>query len=164
MDAIAIVDRNWGIAKEGKQFCHLPEDLGHFATLTKSRGGIVVYGRKTLEQLPYAKPLEGRTNYVLSKTLSSVDGATVYHDTSELPEEVWNFGWVIGGSDIYYKLYAHCERAIITRVLDNFDCDKFFPPIDLMGWYLEYQSKTLYSTYRNTPYRFEVWRNTCLRK
>ncbi len=164
MDAIAIVDRDWGIAKEEKQFCYLPEDLEHFANLTKSRGGLVVYGRKTLEQLPYGNPLEGRKNYILSRSLTSVDGATICQDISELPKEVWNFGWVIGGSDIYYKLYPHCETAIITRVLNNYNCDKFFPPVDVIGWYLDHQTQTLYSSYKHTPYRFEIWRNPCLKK
>ena len=47
MNAIAAVDRNWAIGREGGLLFHLPSDMKRFRDLTV--GGTVILGRKTLE-------------------------------------------------------------------------------------------------------------------
>ena len=53
MKAIAAVDKNWGIGKDGKLLAHLPGDLKYFRENTL--GKVLIMGRKTLESLPGGK-------------------------------------------------------------------------------------------------------------
>ena len=65
MNAIAAVDRNWAIGREGGLLFHLPTDMKHFRDLTV--GGTVILGRKTLETFPGGKPLKDRRNIVITR-------------------------------------------------------------------------------------------------
>ena len=44
--------------------------------------------------------------------------------------------WVIGGSSVYQEAIAHprLDKIYITRILRDYDCDTFFPPLDLHKW------------------------------
>ena len=55
MKAIAAVDQNWAIGNKGQLLVHISEDMKNFRRLTS--GKTVIYGRKTLETFPHAKPL-----------------------------------------------------------------------------------------------------------
>ena len=54
MKAIAAVDQNWAIGNKGNLLVHISEDMKNFRRLTL--GKTVIYGRKTLETFPHAKP------------------------------------------------------------------------------------------------------------
>ena len=47
MNAIVIVDKNWGIGRDNNLLVHLPSDLKYFKE--KTTGKVIVIGRKTLE-------------------------------------------------------------------------------------------------------------------
>ena len=66
--AIAAVDREWGIGRNGKLLFSIPDDLKQFKQ--KTMGTYVIMGRKTFESLPGAKPLPGRDNIVITKSES----------------------------------------------------------------------------------------------
>ena len=44
--------------------------------------------------------------------------------------------WVIGGASVYQEAIAHprLDKIYITRILRDYDCDTFFPPLDLHKW------------------------------
>ncbi len=135
MILIANVDKNWSIGKDNKLLMSIPEDMKFFKDTTM--GHTVVMGRKTLESLPGGRPLEGRTNIVLSRDASyTVNGADVVHGVEELQEIIKSAGdkeiYVIGGMSIYEALEPLCDLAYITRMDYSFDADAFFPKLDEM--------------------------------
>lgn len=152
MNLIAIVDRNWGIAREGKQICTIPEDLRRFRELTM--GGTVIMGRKTYEAIGSALP--GRRNIVISKTLSSGDRFEV----TPVILDFWPFAgnlWAIGGESIYRQLLPYCDRAYITYVDADLGADQFCPDLDASSdWVLESSSGTM--TCDGLPYQFREYR------
>ena len=50
MNAIVVVDQNWGIGREGNLLVHLPGDLKYYKE--KTIGNHIIVGRKTLESFP----------------------------------------------------------------------------------------------------------------
>jgi dihydrofolate reductase len=93
-------------------------------------------GRKTYDSI--GKPLDGRTNVVLSKNdrfnppgvivARSMEEALSHNAVYDRPV------WIIGGADIY-TLGLRCAHAIEqTLVLDRFKCDTFFPNVQLGRW------------------------------
>ena len=64
MKLIAAVDKNWAIGNKGQLLVSIPQDQKMFRDETM--GKVIVMGRKTLESLPGAQPLYGRTNIVLT--------------------------------------------------------------------------------------------------
>ncbi len=61
---IVAVDRNWAIGKNNKLMWSIPADMKFFREKTK--GNIVIMGRKTLESFPQGQPLKGRVNIVIT--------------------------------------------------------------------------------------------------
>ncbi len=144
MKAIAVVDRNFAIGKEGGLLFHLPSDLAHFKAETL--GGIVIMGRKTLDSMPGGKPLPGRHTMVLSRSLEP--GLWV----REKKGKKWLFGVfsdpqslldfldlreddprtiaVCGGEQIYRMLLPYCSELVLTEVdAEAKDPDAYFPDI-----------------------------------
>ncbi|MDD6023051.1 MAG: dihydrofolate reductase [Oscillospiraceae bacterium] len=140
MQILVNVARNGGIGFRGDQLFYIPSDLHRFRRLTL--GKTIVMGRRTLEALPGKKPLPGRTNLILSSTLSHVPGAEVFQTLSGLfqrlqpcdPEDIF----IIGGGSVYDALLPYCRRAKITRTYAAPEADTFFPSLDTIpGWELE---------------------------
>lgn len=140
MKLIAMVDRNWGIGKNGKQPIHIPTDLKRFKELTKN--STVIMGRKTLEALPGGRPLPDRHNIVLSHNPDfKVDGAIVAHDIVELLDIAPKDAFVIGGETVYRELLPCCNTAYVTKVQGFFFADRFCPDLDeLSGWRVRTES------------------------
>ena len=69
MNVIVAVDQNWAIGKDGDQLVYLSEDLKRFRALTT--GHPVILGRKTLATFPGGRPLKGRRNLILSRSMGA---------------------------------------------------------------------------------------------
>ncbi|MBQ4061749.1 MAG: dihydrofolate reductase [Christensenellaceae bacterium] len=143
MKAILAADLNFGIGKNNELLAHIPEDLKRFKSITM--GKPVIMGRKTYESLPGKKPLPGRENIILSRTLESAEGFIVVNSKEELfsilkdPDEAF----VIGGGEIYKLLLPYCTDIYLTVIEHIFDADTFFPNITLLAeWELKGVSKT----------------------
>lgn len=118
----------------------------------------VIMGRKTWESLPDAhRPLKGRVNIVLSRLASGGSIADTFmekpttesendshravlfagsldmalREAEALPDI--NKAFVIGGANVYAQAMEHpdCEKIYLTEVQGEFECDAFFPKIDL---------------------------------
>lgn len=132
---IAAVDRNLAIGKNNRLIYRVPEDMRRFRTLTA--GNTVLYGRKTLESFPDAKPLKNRRNIVLSRNYVNSSGfenlvvaRSVEEVVSLIPEGETAF--VCGGESVYRALLPFCDRAMLTEIdAETEGCDAFFP--DLRG-------------------------------
>ena len=163
ISAIVAVDKNWGIGFEGRLLEHLPPDMKYFKELTM--GNIVIMGRKTWDSLPI-KPLLGRSNIILSRTLQR--GSWIYDDEAHYIQFVPtitehdlkafqnspNHLFVIGGGEIYKQLLPYCDRVYVTLIEKSHDnVDTYFPNLDKdPNW--EVSTCTELRDYENIPYAF----------
>lgn len=123
MKAIVAVSDNWGIGNDNELLFHIPEDMRFFKNMTS--GHPVVMGHNTYESI--GKPLLNRKNYVLSRDTSlSIDGVTVIHDISQIPDD----SFVIGGESIYKILLKYCDIVFVTKIHRTKKCNKYFPNLD----------------------------------
>ncbi len=124
---IAAHDEHLLIGKDGKIPWHYPEDLRHFKRRTM--GHPVVMGRKTYESIG-SKPLPGRTNVVISRTLRDND-VRVYHSLEqalgELEEEDHEMIFIAGGSEIYRQSMPLADFLNITLIHHTWKGDVYFP-------------------------------------
>jgi dihydrofolate reductase len=134
---IVAADENNGIGKNNNLLCYLPNDLKFFKQTTL--GTPVVMGRKTYESI--GKPLPGRRNIVLSKTLKSLDGCEVFNDLETalmvLASTTNEKCFIIGGDSIYKIALPIAQIVYLTRIHHKFDADAFFPKLEESQWQLE---------------------------
>lgn len=141
---IAAVSKNGGIGFKGDLPWRLKNEMQYFNRITsevKREGAqnAVIMGRNTWLSIPNKfKPLKGRMNVVISKTLSSVpEGVLLYPKLTEALKSL-NVNnsiekcWVIGGSGLYNESIKdlNCQYLYITKIDQEFECDTFFPEID----------------------------------
>ena len=136
MKIIVIHDARYGIAKNGKQFIHITEDLRWFRKITGDHP--VAMGRVTAEQLPGKKPLKGRENIVLSRTMRKsmdlMDNGFKIGSMTAI-DKMDNEAFIIGGATVYNQVLSLdwtrtpavkplVDEIYGTHVLHDFDCDK----------------------------------------
>lgn len=129
---IVAVARNGVIGDKNSLLWHISEDLRNFKRVTS--GHPVVMGRNTY--LSLGRPLPGRTNVVVSRTVAQIEGCRVVRSLEEAfalfpaDEEVF----VIGGAQIYAQTLGVADRLYITRVEHDYDGDTSFPEWDRSQW------------------------------
>ena len=137
MELIVAVYDDWGIGCCGTQPIALSADRKFFRETTK--GAMVIAGRKTIGDFPGQKPLPGRVNVALTRTVKEIPGFTVC-DSPEAAMELAKSAercFVIGGGSVYKQMLPYCDAAYITKVHTVTDCDTYFPNLDEMeDWYL----------------------------
>ena len=162
MILIAAADKKWGIGNKNELLVHIPADQKFFRETTT--GKTVVMGRKTLESLPGGKPLKDRTNIVLSATPGyNPEGVTVCADKESLLEEIKKYPedsvFLIGGAKVYEELLPYCNKALITRIDQVFEADKFMPDLDTLSeWEITDSSEE--QTYFDMVYHFLTYERT----
>ena len=131
LKAIAAVSQNGVIGKKGDLPWRLPNDLKWFKKITM--GHILLMGRKTWESLP--GPLPGRENWVLSRSLESVDGIRIFRSLDEVNREIGNRSlFIMGGGELYALTLKDCHELYLTEVNQVVeDGDAFFP--DHLKWF-----------------------------
>lgn len=159
---IASADKNWGIGYKNRLLARVPEDMKNVSE--KTRGKVIVMGRKTLESFPGGKPLPGRTNIVLTSNRNLImDGAVIVHDIPQLTEVLRDYQgevYVFGGESVYRQLIPRCTRAYITRFFAEFEADAFLPDFDsLEGWKLVDEKRPQVSK-TGLTYQFLEYRTT----
>lgn len=141
---IAAVDQKWGLGKNNDLAWHLPADMKHFKKLTTEtyfphKQNAVIMGRKTWESIPKKfRPLPGRKNVILSKTLSKAPESTeLYRSLKEAVQSLSTQDaiekiYIIGGSKLYNHTLQNLipDKLYITFLYKDFDCDVFLdePP------------------------------------
>jgi dihydrofolate reductase len=137
MELIVAVYDDWGIGCCGTQPIALSADRKFFRQMTK--GAMVIAGRKTIGDFPGGKPLPGRVNVALTRTVSEMPGFTICRSPEEALElaKTAEKAMVIGGGSVYRQMLPYCDTAIVTKVHCTTDCDTYFPNLDEMeDWYL----------------------------
>ena len=125
--AIVAMAENSVIGNAGTIPWHLPEDFKFFKATTM--GHAILMGRKTYESI--GKPLPGRENIVLSRTMPETSGVTVIRSLDELKELENKLDgrdlFVIGGEEIYRLLLPRVQELYVTKVPRSIDGDTRFP-------------------------------------
>jgi dihydrofolate reductase len=115
----------------------LKEDMARFRKLTE--GWPCIMGRKTWESLP-KKPLPGRLNIVISRTLPAVEdsfsGALAFSSLEEALRHCAEYQkvFICGGASVYAEALALADKIELTVIHRRYDGDVFFPEIDSRQW------------------------------
>jgi len=130
---IAAMSKNRVIGKDNTLPWSLKADMEHFKKLTL--GWPCIMGRKTWESLP-KRPLPGRPNIVISRSLSDVTGAKVFPSLQEAVhhcagnEKVF----ICGGASIYAEALGLANRIELTMIYKQYEGNAFFPEINTAQW------------------------------
>ena len=126
--AIVAMASNRVIGRAGKLPWHLPEDLKFFKRTTL--GHPILMGRKTFESI--GRPLPGRTNIVLSRSMPPREGIEVIRDLSELPRVCSEAQkvFLIGGAQLFGELLPQCDGLFLTWIEQEHEGDVMLPPFD----------------------------------
>lgn len=132
------------IGRDGTMPWHLPEDLAHFKARTL--GHPVIMGRRTWESFPARfRPLPGRTNIVVSRTLAATAEEDPHDARTAGAVVVPDFGaalaaadeadgldlvWVIGGATLYEQALDVATLAEVTVIDTDADGDTHAPALD----------------------------------
>lgn len=136
MNAIVVVDKNWGIGKNNDLLFSLPEDMKYFREKTLNK--TVVMGSNTLKSFPGGKPLKNRNNIVLFPGGEKRADCVVVENLKELKQELTKLPeddiFIIGGAMMYKTMIPFCKRVYVTKVDADGGATVFFPNLDQMGW------------------------------
>lgn len=179
LNCIAAVSQNMGIGKDGDlPWPPLRNEFKHFQRMTttssaEGKQNLVIMGRKTWFSIPEKnRPLKDRINLVLSRELKeppqgahflakSLDDALELIEQPELTNKV-DMVWIVGGSAVYREAInkpGH-HRLFVTRIMQEFESDVFFPEIDLEKYKLlpEYPGvPSDVQEEKGIKYKFEVY-------
>lgn len=161
---VAACCRSHGIGNNGNLPWRLKKEMEFFTRITSTvsieddnssgdemvKKNAVIMGIRTYMCIPPRfRPLKGRINVVLSRTATETPAGASYlfrnlsdaiETLSTLPEIDRLF--VIGGESVYKEASSkpETEYIFLTRIDADFDCDRFFPEIDLN----QFEDLTLY--------------------
>ena len=160
---IVATDDQLGIGKDGNIPWRLPSDMAFFKATTLGDGSdsnAVIMGRVTWESIPAKfRPLPGRRNIVLSRSLSTFDGAERAASLGEALDATESAAarFVIGGQRVYEEALAHpdCQEVFLTRVGATFECDRFFPELPAA---FELSEVLRSGSDGDLAFRIELWR------
>lgn len=139
LELVVAMAANRVIGRGGKLPWHLPDDLKHFKRLTL--GHAVIMGRRTHESI--GGPLPGRTNVVISSTLTAGPRNDEVIVVPSLDEAVRVAAaasasrvFVIGGAVLYAAAVPRVGVLHVTELDEAVAGDTFFPPIHSAQWRL----------------------------
>ncbi len=138
--AIVAMASNRVIGRAGTLPWHFPEDLKFFKKTTL--GHPILMGRATFESI--GRPLPGRQNIVLSRTMEPREGVTVIRDVAELPDVCGGVEtvFIIGGAQVYADLLPKCDGLYLTWIEQPYEGDTFLPPFEHLFTLKEVLEKT----------------------
>lgn len=158
--------------------CRGENEFKHFQRMTttssaEGKQNLVIMGRKTWFSIPEKnRPLKDRINLVLSRELKeppqgahflakSLDDALELIEQPELTNKV-DMVWIVGGSAVYKEAInkpGHL-KLFVTRIMQEFESDVFFPEIDLEKYRLLPEYPGIPSDVqeeKGIKYKFEVY-------
>ena len=160
MIAIACIDAENGIGKNGNLLISIPEDMKFFRENTKD--SVVIMGMKTLFSFKDKKPLKNRINIVftrndeLKNNYKDCDNIFFVKNESELDKLLENYKdkkiFLIGGASIYKDLIDKCDTCLITKLNKSFNADTYFPNLKEHGFIVESESDNY--THEGINYKF----------
>jgi dihydrofolate reductase len=146
--AIAAMAKNRVIGFNNRLPWHYPEDLKYFKEKTK--GKILIMGRKTFESLPGALP--NRFHIVVTRDSTYVPPERIKINSDQLmvvtsleraleiaagrsaPEEEV---FIAGGSEIYALSMSLLDKLFLTVIQKDYQGDSYFPAFEQSGLKLQ---------------------------
>lgn len=146
---IVAVAENFGIGKNNDLPWKLKNEFAYFSkttteTVNESKKNIVIMGRKSWESIPTKfRPLKNRINFVLTTSkdfnIENAKDSYVFNSWEDMEKklldskfkETYEKIWITGGAKIYEDAMhsKHFFRLYLTRIMQSFDCDTFFPKL-----------------------------------
>ncbi|MAM34086.1 MAG: hypothetical protein CMH28_03330 [Micavibrio sp.] len=160
---IVAASQNNVIGRGNELVWHIPEDFRYFKE--KTSGKPCIMGRKTFQSIldQLGKPLPKRTNIVVTRSDYEHKGAISCHSLeaainqarSEQPDEIM----ICGGQQIYKQALedGQVDKIYLTRVLETYEGDAFFPELDEDIWQKTEERK---SETTSPPCLFQVFEKT----
>jgi dihydrofolate reductase len=149
---IAAMDSERGIATDSGIPWQLPGDKAYFREKTAT--GVILMGRATYDE--FAAPLHERENFVLTshstplrsgfRAIGSLDQLVIERPGEDV--------WVIGGARVYVETLDEADELLLTQVVGDFHCTKFFPTYRT-EFRLAIEGDERQD--RDISYRFETW-------
>ncbi len=125
--AIAAMSLNRVIGDKNTIPWKIPEDFKWVRQNTI--GQVIVMGRKTHESI--GRPLPGRENIVISRTMPATSGITVLRNLDEVDKiETEKEIWLFGGAQIYGQGLPRCSDLYLTIIQQEVQGDAHFPPFE----------------------------------
>jgi dihydrofolate reductase len=138
---IAAVDDKMTIGKDGKIPWKIEEDTKFFRE--KTMNNVVLMGRKTFESI--GKPLVGRKNVVVSRSIIEIPGCKVFSDFDSAMRDSLRWAekykrdvYVIGGGEVYREALKYADRLVLSHVRGDYSGNVSFPDISA-GWEVSWQ-------------------------
>jgi dihydrofolate reductase len=157
---VVAMDRNNAIGADNSLLWgrDLPADLAYFKSLTM--GGSIIMGRHTFESI--GRPLPGRENIVVSRSLRAVAGICVARSLQQAYDTATRDKiFVIGGGQIYAQAMRDMDALHVTQVDAQFPrATVFFPEIDDQQWTVFNREHHTADTYNKYDYEFVEYRPT----
>ena len=132
--AIAALDQNYGIGRNGALLWHLAADFLHFKTATM--GHTMIMGRKTFDSM-MRRQLPGRRTLVVTGNPDygsryGVDTAPGFEDACRLcVKDGLTEAFVVGGATIFRQALPYCDSLVLTMVKTVIPgMDTFFPRLE----------------------------------
>jgi len=166
---IAAVATDGAIGKGNAMPWHISDDLKYFKRVTF--GKCIIMGRKTWESLG-CRPLPGRDNIVISRSLSTDGGqespsrlhfVQSFESAIDLAlaiatEKGEGEVFVIGGGRIYRQALEKASRVYLTEVhTDVPDAEVFFPDLDPEKWHIVTRSGIAIDEKSGLNYEFLIY-------
>jgi dihydrofolate reductase len=135
---IAALDKNGVIGRDNAIPWNLKTDMAHFRANTLNKP--IIMGRKTF--LSLGKPLPKRLNIVLSRSLSTFQGAIAVNSTQRALEVAkaqclrtqTDEIMIIGGAEIYTLFMPMADKLLLTHVNAEITGDAYFPAFNAEEW------------------------------
>ena len=130
---IAAMAKNRVIGKDNAMPWSIKGNLAHFKEMTM--GWPCIMGRKTWESLP-KKPLPGRFNIIISKTMSEYPNVKIFSALTSAIEYCSDYEkiFICGGESIYVQAMPLANKIDLTLIPGHYGGDTFFPEIDGSCW------------------------------
>lgn len=166
MIAIVAADEQWGIGRAGQLQRPISEDLKRFKALTL--GKVIIYGRKTLATYPGQKPLPGRENFMLSRTVTdqtydhdlriftSLEDLLAACEAEKKAGRKEEDFIVVGGAAVYRLLLPYTNEVMLTRLETELPADAYFPNLEEKSFVLVEKSESRMDG--EFSYHYEFWR------
>ena len=162
--AIAALDENYGIGRNGALPWHLAADFLHFKTATM--GHTMIMGRKTFDSMMRRK-LPGRRTLVI--TGNQDYGMRYGVDTAESFEEACRIclndglteAFVVGGASIFRQALPYCDKLVLTMVKAMIPgMDTFFPRLEggSRVWSVNMVSSHIADSHNDYPFEIIEYR------
>ncbi|MCB1207129.1 MAG: dihydrofolate reductase [Verrucomicrobiae bacterium] len=129
LKAVVAMASNRVIGRDGGLPWKLSSDLKWFKKLTL--GHPIVMGRVTMESI--GRPLPGRRNLVVSRTLDSAPEGFELVSSCEAALAALGAeteASVIGGAQIYREMMPFCDEVLLSYVFHPYEGDTTLPPFE----------------------------------